>query len=102
MRREKREQLEAAGWHVGSVADFLELSPEEAAFIEVKLTLGHALRRLRTERHFSERDVAERLGADELRLSEIEAGDPSVSLDLLVRALFSLGATRDEIADAIR
>jgi|GEM_PF-1793084 len=35
----KRKCLEAAGWRVGDVAHFLELSPQEVAFIEMKLSL---------------------------------------------------------------
>jgi len=31
MRKTKQRKLEAAGWRVGSAAEFLELSPEEAA-----------------------------------------------------------------------
>lgn len=43
----KRKRLEAAGWRVGSTADFLELSPEEAAFVELKLRLSESLRHRR-------------------------------------------------------
>jgi hypothetical protein len=31
----------------------------------------------------------------------MEGGDPSVSLDLLIRSLFTLGASRRELARAI-
>ena len=40
MKKGKRDRLEAAGWKVGSTADFLRLSPDEVAFIEMKLALG--------------------------------------------------------------
>jgi hypothetical protein len=32
----KRQKLEAAGWKVGTVADFLQLSPEEIEMIEIR------------------------------------------------------------------
>jgi alkylhydroperoxidase/carboxymuconolactone decarboxylase family protein YurZ len=35
------------------------------------------------------------------RVAKIETGDPSVSLDLLVRAVLSAGATKKEIARAL-
>lgn len=40
MERAKRKRLEDAGWKVGSVAEFLELSPVEAALVEMKLALS--------------------------------------------------------------
>lgn len=36
----KKQRLQAAGWRVGSVSDFLGLTPEEEAYIEGKLTLS--------------------------------------------------------------
>lgn len=36
MEQAKREQLEAMGWKVGTVAEFLELTPEEKALVEIK------------------------------------------------------------------
>ena len=44
----KRKRLEAAGWRVGSAQDFLSLSVEEAAFVELKVALGTSLRLTRT------------------------------------------------------
>ena len=34
MKNTKRARLEAHGWRVGSAAEFLELTPEEAAFLD--------------------------------------------------------------------
>ncbi len=35
------------------------------------------------------------------RIAKIESGDPSVSLDLIVRALLTTGTTRQELAQII-
>ncbi|MBK1987062.1 hypothetical protein A0J48_005840 [Sphaerospermopsis aphanizomenoides BCCUSP55] len=40
MEKLKIERLEAKGWIVGTVAEFLELTPEEAALVEIKLALS--------------------------------------------------------------
>ncbi len=40
----KRKRLEEKGWKVGTVADFLELTPEETALIEIKLALSRNLK----------------------------------------------------------
>jgi hypothetical protein len=41
------------------------------------------------------------LKTSQSRLARMEAGDPTVSLDLLVRGLFALGATLEELAEAV-
>jgi ribosome-binding protein aMBF1 (putative translation factor) len=102
MDKAKQKRLEAAGWAVGSAADFLGLSEEEAAaIVELRLRLSDSVRRRRTRLGLSQSIVAKRLGSSQSRVAKMEAADPSVSLDLLLRALLALGATRREIARAI-
>jgi hypothetical protein len=43
----KRKRLEQKGWKVGSVVEFLELTPEEAVLIEIKLALSRNLKERR-------------------------------------------------------
>ena len=93
-------KLRAAGWKVGSARDFLKLSDEEAMLVELKLSLTSALKEARQKRRLSQIDLAQRLGSSQSRVAKIEAGDPSVSLDLIVRALFAAGATRRELMRA--
>jgi DNA-binding XRE family transcriptional regulator len=97
----KRQRLEAAGWRVGNAADFLELSPEETAFIEMKLSLSKRLRELRLNQKLSQQGLAKKINSSQSRVAKMEAGDPSVSLDLIVRTLFAIGATREDVAIAI-
>jgi DNA-binding XRE family transcriptional regulator len=97
----KRKKLERAGWTVGSAEEFLGLSAEEAAFVELKLALSERLRARRTELGLSQSALARRLGSSQSRVAKMEASDPSVSLDLLVRGLLATGATRRDIAAAI-
>ena len=97
----KQQQLEAKGWKVGSVEEFLELTPEEASYIELKLALSGSLRSYRKQRHLTQVDLAKLLKSSQSRVAKMEAGDPSVSLDLLVRSLLALGATRETLAQMI-
>jgi predicted XRE-type DNA-binding protein len=97
----KKQRLEAAGWRVGDTADFLELTPEEVAFIEIRLGLAKQLRDTRRQGGWSQTAVAERLGSSQSRIAKMEAADLSVSLDLMVRSLLALGATRAEVGRAI-
>jgi ribosome-binding protein aMBF1 (putative translation factor) len=97
----KKKRLKEAGWNTGSVAEFLELTPEESALIEIKVRLTELVKKARARRNLSQMALAKRLGSSQSRVAKIEAGDPSVSLDLLVRASFASGATRKELARAI-
>jgi DNA-binding transcriptional regulator YiaG len=101
MDTKKRARLEAAGWTVGSADEFLELSPEESAFVEVKLALSSGLKEIRAEQGLTQGELAERLGSSQSRVAKMEASDPSVSLDLLVRGLLAAGATKKDIAAVI-
>ena len=101
MDEKKRQKLEQAGWRVGSIEEFLELSPEEANYIELKLALGSSLREMRTSKNMTQADLAALLKSSQSRVAKMEAGDPTVSLDLLVRSLLSLGLTRETLARLI-
>lgn len=97
----KRKRLEAAGWKVGSTKNFLDLSDEEETLVELRVALGSSLKRHRTRRHLSQMELAKQLGSSQSRVAKMEAGDPSVTLDLQIRALVSLGASRKEVARAV-
>ena len=94
MNATKLKRLRAAGWKVGSTKDFLKLSDEEAALVELKLSLAGALKQARQKRRLSQMDLAQRMGSSQSRVAKIEAGDPSVTIDLMVRAILATGATR--------
>ena len=102
MKKSKRARLEAHGWRFGSASDFLELTTEEAAFVETKLALSQTLRNRRTAQHLSQSALAKRLNSSQSRVAKMEAADATVSVDLLLRALFALGAKRHDVALAIR
>jgi DNA-binding XRE family transcriptional regulator len=102
MKQSKRKKLEAAGWAVGSAQEFLGLSDADAALIELKLTLSRSLRDRRQRRGVSQVELAKRLQSSQSRVAKMEAGDPSVSMDLLVSSLLVLGASEADLAKAIR
>ena len=94
----KRKRLEAAGFKFGDAADFLELSDAESLYVEVKSLLAAMLQKARTSRRLTQSDVANALGSSQSRVAKMEAGDPSVSLDLLLRSLFVVKASPKEVA----
>jgi predicted XRE-type DNA-binding protein len=101
MKTLKKRKLAAAGWKETSVKEFLDLSNADMHYIETKLALSRQLRKFRQERNLTQTKAATLLKTSQSRLARMEAGDPTVSIDLLVRGLFALGATRDELAEAV-
>jgi len=101
MKESKRKRLEASGWRVGSTKEFLNLSDQELEYIEIKLALSQKVRELRLEKKMTQEQTAKLLGSSQSRVAKIEAGDPSVSIDLQVKSLIALGASRDELAEVL-
>ena len=101
MDTEKRKRLEAAGWAVGDASDFLELTPAEAELVELKVQLALLVKKQRKIHNLSQNALAKKMGSSQSRVAKIESGDPSVSLDLIVRALLTTGATRQELAEVM-
>jgi DNA-binding XRE family transcriptional regulator len=97
----KKQRLENRGWKVGSVDQFLGLTTEENAYIELKLALADHVKERREKKQLTQIDLARLLRSSQSRVAKIEAGDSSVSLDLLVRSLIVMGATRRELAQVI-
>jgi predicted XRE-type DNA-binding protein len=101
MNRARKARLAAGGWRIGSAAEFLGLSKEEAAFVEMKLALARCLRDLRIRRKLSQARVAELVGSSQSRVAKMESGDPSVTIDLLLRSVLAVGASPGEVARAL-
>lgn len=101
MRNEKKEKLESSGWKVSDAREFLGLSEAEMAVIDVRVSLARELRRRRLTRKLSQTDLARRIGSSQSRVAKMEAGDPSVTIDLLIRSLFTSGSTSADIGRVI-
>ena len=101
MKASKRKRLERRGWKVGGAKEFLDLTAEENAIIEVRLDLAERLRTLRQKSGVSQADLAGRIGSSQSRVAKMEADDTTVSIELLLRALLHLGATRRELGRVI-
>jgi DNA-binding XRE family transcriptional regulator len=101
VRDDKRRRLEAKGWRFGTAQEFLRLSDEGAAYIDLKARLAVGLRERRRRRRLTQADLAKRLQSSQSRIAKMEAGDPSVSLDLLIRSLLILGTSRRELSRII-
>ena len=101
MRESKRRRLAEKGWTVGSVKDFLGLSKEEEAYIELRLKLADGLKSKRQSKGVTQVELAQSLKSSQSRIAKMEAGDPTVSLDLLVKSLLALGTSQKQLASII-
>jgi len=101
MQLSKRKKLEDTGWKVGTADEFLELTPEESVYIEMKLALSYTLRQRRLHNKLSQAELAKKVHSSQSRVAKMEAGDPSVSIDLIMKSLLVLGATPKDLAKAI-
>ena len=98
MDKAKQKRLAEAGWKTGSTQDFLKLSDDEAAYVDMKIALAHALSSRRKKLHCTQAELAKRLKSSQSRIAKMESADDSVSLDLLVRSLLKVGASQKEVA----
>jgi ribosome-binding protein aMBF1 (putative translation factor) len=101
MDKAKRKRLEASGWKVGTTREFLDLTPEDEAYIELKLELAKNLQKRRLEKKLTQVELARMLKSSQSRIAKMEAGDPTVSVDLLVRSLLALGTSRKSLLRAL-
>lgn len=100
MDRVKRERLESKGWRVGTVSEFLELTPEETILVEIKLALSRRLKE-RRRKLMTQAELAQKVQSSQPRIAKAENGDASVSIELLIRAMLATGATLQEIGQVI-
>ena len=102
MNPDKRKRLEAKGWKVGNTEEFLGLSPQESSYIEVKLALSKGLQEMRKRSELTQEQVARMLNSSQSRVAKMESGDPSVSLDLIIKSLLVLGASKKSLARLLK
>jgi len=96
MNKEKLKKLKNAGWKSGTVQEFLDLTDAESALIEVRVALFEAFQKIRKEKKLTQKQAAKLLKTSQSRISKMETGDPSVTLDLMIRSLVTLGAKKKD------
>jgi DNA-binding XRE family transcriptional regulator len=97
MDKKKRKQLEDKGFQVGSAADFLELTSEEEAYIDIRLDISNLVKAQRTKREWTQEQLARAIGSSQSRIAKLEGGDPGISMDLMIKALLRLGTSKKQI-----
>jgi DNA-binding XRE family transcriptional regulator len=101
MNATKRTKLKKLGYRVTDTQEFLSLSDEEMALIDLKISLIEKLKKTRAVRGITQQQLARLIHSSQSRVAMLERGGPDVSLDLICRALFAMGVSRDEIGKTI-
>ena len=101
MKKAKAERIGNSGWKVGTAAEFLGLTDEEASLIEMKLSLARNVKERRLAQNVTQEELAGEMGSSQSRVAKMEAADPTISMELLVRSLLVLGASRQEVGRII-
>lgn len=97
MEKKKRKQLEEKGFRIGSAVDFLELTPEEEAYIDIRLEISNLVKSQRNKIGWTQEELAREIGSSQSRIAKLEGGDPGISLDLMIKALLKLGTPKKQI-----
>ena len=101
MIKAKQRKLESKGWKFGAADEFLDLSTEELAYIELKLALSEKLKAKRLSKKLTQAELAQIMNSSQSRVAKMEAGDPAVSIDLLIKYLLALGVSKNELGRSI-
>lgn len=98
----KIERLKAKGYefHEDATAIF-DLSQEDAEMIDLHVRLAIKLKQTRTAQHMTQAALAKRLASSQSRIARMESADPGVTIDALIRALFSLGLKTPDLIQAL-
>ena len=93
--------LEGKGFKVGNTSEFLGLTSPEEAIIELRLALSKALKTRREQMNLTQNAFAKKLHSSQSRVAKMEAGDQSVTFDLLIKSLISAGIDRKSLGEIV-
>ncbi|MBO4435298.1 MAG: helix-turn-helix transcriptional regulator [Fibrobacter sp.] len=102
MDKAKKESLEKKGWKFGDVDEYLGLTPAEMVIVEMKAELAKALIKKRKKSGMSQTEASAKAQTSQSRYAKAEHSDSSVSLELMIKLFFSLGADKKELFKVLR
>jgi DNA-binding XRE family transcriptional regulator len=97
MNRKKRKALEGAGHQIGDFGEFLGLTDEERALVELRAAVSATVQERRRKGNLTQEQLAGLLNSSQSRVAKIEAGSNDVSLDLMFRSLFAVGGKFSDV-----
>jgi predicted XRE-type DNA-binding protein len=101
MKKSKKDKLQKAGWKIGDTREFLKLSDEEIALINIKQKLMQLVRKTREDQKLTQLALAKLLESSQSRIAKLESCSANISLDLIVRALLVMGVSNRKVGQVI-
>ena len=95
----KKARIRAMGGRVTTVEEWLDLTPQEVAIIDMKIRLGEELKAQRKKKRLSQEKAAKILKTSQGRVSKMERGQ--ATLDQLAWSLLILGESKKKVGRVI-
>ncbi len=89
-------------WVETDATTLLGLTPQDRVLVELRAALAVALQRARKRKKLTQAQAAERIGTSQAQVSKMGAGQSSITVDRLLKALTALGISRPAIVRALR
>ena len=96
MKRRKRKT-----WAKTDAKKLLQLSAEDLVIVEFRAALAVALQQARKRKRLTQGAAAGMIGTSQAQVSKMEAGQSSITIDRLIKALAALGVSRPTILRAL-
>ena len=101
MDTKKRKQLEAAGYRITDSAEWLELTPQEQAIVNMRVNFALEIERVRKASNITQQKLAEKIGTRQSGVARMLNNPTTATIDSLIRTLLALGASPKRIAALI-
>lgn len=101
MEAKKRKQIAAAGYQVTDSADWLGLTPQEQAIVNMRVNLALEIERVRKASHMTQQALAEKIGTRQSGVARMLKNPTTATIDSLIKTLLVLGTSPKRIAALI-
>jgi len=69
--------------------------------VNIKVALAKRAKSMRQEKNITQQRLAKLIGSSQSRVAKLEVADRSVSMELLIRSLVTMGATQSQIGKIV-
>jgi DNA-binding XRE family transcriptional regulator len=88
-------------WVQTDVQELFDLSAQDLVIVEFRAALALALQRARARLKLTQERAAKVIGTSQAQVARMEAGQSSITIDRLIKALTALGVNRPTILKAL-
>ena len=101
MDTKKRKRLEAAGYQITDSAEWLGLTPQEQAIVNMRVNFALEIERVRKASNITQQELADKIGTRQSGVARMLNNPTTATIDSLIKTLLALGASPKRIAALI-